>query len=300
MQRRLQDFPALVWRHARWAVRDRFPRRRVVREVQGVRMVLPWSHRLPDYARDDSPYGQNLVQLAAALARSGEPLTMLDIGANVGDSTLQVLAAVDARVLCVEGDPFYLDFLHVNVDADPRVTVVEGLLSASGAQQAQTAVRTGGTTRFEAGQSADALDTVTTAQLRREHPGFDRLRLVKSDTDGYDVVLVPAVAEVWRDQPPVLFFEYDHHLSRLAGNDPVAVWDRLAELGYAHVAVWDNGGTPLGRTSVDQITAHVAVLDGEWTRNRVRYWDVAVAHQDDEAGSEALARLVPDFLGVPD
>lgn len=300
MHRRLQDLPALVWRHARWAVRDRFPRRRVVREVQGVRMVLPWSHRLPDYARDDSPYGQNLVHLAAALARPGEPLTMLDIGANVGDSTLQVLAATDARVLCVEADPFYLDFLHLNVDADPRVAVVEGLLSAGGATRAQTAVRTGGTTRFEPGQSTDALDTVTAARLREDHPDFDRLRLVKSDTDGYDVVLVPAVAEVWRDQPPVLFFEYDHHLSRLAGNDPVAVWSRLAELGYDQVAVWDNGGTALGRTSVDQITAHVTALDGEWKQKHVRYWDVAVAHQDDEAGSEALARLVPGPLGAPD
>lgn len=299
MQRRLQDLPALVWKHTRWAVRDRFPRRKVVREVQGVRMVLPWAHRLPDYARGGSPYGQNLVHLAAALARGAQELTVLDVGANIGDSTLQILAATDARVLCVEGDPFYLEFLHLNVDSDPRVTVVEALLAAGGSSTATTAIRTGGTTRFAEGGRDDGLTAVSAADLRAAHPGFDRVRLVKSDTDGYDVVLVPAVAEAWVDQPPVLFFEYDHELSRLAGNDPEQLWDRLAVLGYRDAAVWDNGGRPLGRTTTDRLPVLAKELDLPLAERDVHYWDVAVAHEDDEEACAVLAELVPSMLEEP-
>ena len=120
-----------VKRRASWAVRDRFPHRKVVRQVQGVEMVLPWSHRLPDYTAAGSDYGQNLVKVCRELSRVSTSLNILDVGANVGDSALQILSAVDARILCVEGDDSYLEFLHINVGSDPRVEIEESLVSSA-------------------------------------------------------------------------------------------------------------------------------------------------------------------------
>jgi FkbM family methyltransferase len=284
-------------RRVGWIIRDRFPFRPVVRHVQGVELVLPWSHRLPDYAVWQPTYGQNLVELGRLLATTG-PLTVLDIGANVGDSAVQILNAADGQVLCIEADKAYLDFLHRNVDRDPRVTVVEALLTVDGGDGGTTAVRSGGTTRFVEGATGDAMPTVSPTSLRTDHPAFDRLRLVKSDTDGYDVDLVPAVAEAWQDVHPVLFFEYDPYLTRLADRDPEAVWARLAGLGYEHVAVWDNGGFTVGRTTTDRIAQQGRVLDevpGGRARSRI-YWDVAVVHRDDAEGLKAISELVPDEL----
>lgn len=290
-----QAIPSIVKRRAGWFIRDRFPFRPVVRQVQGVELVLPWSHRLPDYAAAGPGYGQNLVRLAAVLAEAG-PLTVLDIGANVGDSAVQILHAADGKVLCVEADVAYLEFLHRNVDADERVDVVEALLAVGDAASARTAVRTGGTTRFadgvEAG-SGDAMPTITPAELRERFPAFAGLRLVKSDTDGYDVNLVPAVAAEWADARPVLFFEYDPYLTRLAGFDPAQVWSDLESLGYRHVAVWDNGATPVGRAPIDRIAEHARALDDQPGRGRPRaYWDVAVVHGDDAAGRQAIEGMV--------
>ncbi len=289
----LRDLPSSARRHLGWWVRDRFPNRKVVREVQGVRMVLPWPHRLPDYTGAGGSYGQNLVQLAAALSKQSSPVTVLDVGANVGDSALQILDATDAQILCVEADPYFLEYLHLNVDEDPRVAVVEALLTPDPTTEATTAVRTGGTTRFAEGDVGDALPTVTPDALRSHYPSFADLRLVKSDTDGYDVQLVPAIAEAWGDAHPVLFFEYDHLLSRIAGNEPLAVWPLLKKLGYRDVAVWGNGGQPLGRTSVDDVAARTAPLDEKVGIRAHTYWDVAVVHQDDTAGLAALEQLVP-------
>lgn len=308
-RQRPETFVERAARRIRWAVRDRWPDRKVVRTVQGVRMVLPWSHRLPDYASGDSEYGQNLVRLAERLARPGEPLTVLDIGANVGDSALQILAAADARVLCVEADEFYLEFLDLNVGDDPRVTVVPALLAAEeSAGTSMTAVRVGGTTRFtadaEPSAAADApvTPTMTAAELRRGHPEFDRLRLAKSDTDGYDVALVPAIAEAWADRSPVLFFEYDLRLSRLAGTDALGVWERLGALGYDEVAVWGNDGLPIGLFPVERMRAESSAIDLPLRRRPlfsrgqapVLYWDVALAHRDDAEGVAAIRNLIPD------
>lgn len=285
---------SIARRRAGWFIRDRVPLRKVVRDVQGVRMVLPWSHRLPDYAFHNPNYGQNLVELARLLAETS-PLTVMDIGANVGDSALQILHAADGKVLCVEGDTAYLEFLHLNVDADERITVVEALLAVDDVAERTKAVRTGGTTRFESGAGDDAMPSVTPAALRAEFPDFTDLRLVKSDTDGYDVLLVPAVAREWADAHPVLFFEYDPYLIRIAGQDHLQVWEQLRELGYTDVAVWDNGGAPVGRMTPETIGERAAVLDDiPGNRPAARtYWDVALVHADDQLGRAALDQLIP-------
>jgi hypothetical protein len=142
------------------------------------------------------------------------------------------------------------------------------------------------------------MPTVTTTSLREDHPAFENLCLVKSDTDGYDVPLVPAVAAAWKEARPVLFFEYDPGLTRIAGHEPAQVWSDLAALGYRDVAVWDNGGQPLGHVTTSEIQAKTAPLDAPgraWSRART-YWDVAVVHEDDAAGKAVLDALVPSSL----
>lgn len=290
-----------VKRRLGWMIRDAWPDRKVQRVVQGVTMTLPWSHRLPDYARVGPEYGQNLVALAALLKEDDGPLTVLDVGANIGDSTLQILNVAEARVLCVEADGYFLEYLQLNVGDNLQVTVEGSLLTAaadgSGVQMAP--VRVGGTTRFEPGQSALTAPTVSTDDLRRRNPEFDDLRLAKSDTDGYDVELMPAIAKTWSDSRPVLFFEYDHELSRLAGNDPLAVWTSLAGLGYTSVAVWDNGGRPLGRIAVDGMAGVAHVLDEPLSSRAQHYWDVAVVHGADALGHAAIEKLVPQAWPTP-
>lgn len=280
-----------------WAIRDRFPARRVVRVVQGVEMTLPWSHRLPDYARGDSVYGQNLVELARRLAPDEGPLVVVDIGANVGDSTLQVMDATDARVVCVEADDFYLDFLRTNVGEDQRCVIEASLLVPDESASAHvTPVREGGTTRFVTDEPARAIARVTPAELRARYPWTEQLRLVKSDTDGYDVALVPAMAAQWQDRHPVLFFEYDQRLSRLAGNPPEEVWPALQALGYAHVAVWGYGGDPLFRMPIEQAVEASRRLDEPESARLRAYWDVAVVHAEDAAGLAAITELVATEL----
>lgn len=286
--------PTAVNRRLRWFIRDRFPQRPVRRHVQGVDMVLPWSHRLPDYAAANPDYSQNLVGLARGLRPEG-PLHVLDVGANVGDSGLQILAATDARLLCVEADPAYLRFLHTNLGENPKATIVEAYLSVDEDAQGQVPVRMGGTTRFVSGDGPASTPTITPGTLRSVAPDFDDLHLVKSDTDGYDTTLIPAIAAEWADSRPVLFFEYDPYLTRLAGVDPFAVWPQLTELGYSDVAVWDNGAVALGMTSTEDIVAPAKQLDADAASCPPRartYWDVAVCHREDAAGRAVLQDLM--------
>ncbi|HWD53445.1 MAG TPA: FkbM family methyltransferase [Acidimicrobiales bacterium] len=281
--------------------------RRIERTVQGVRLSLPRSHLLPVYARVKPSYGQNLVQLAAGLAAprpaDGLPLRVLDIGANIGDSALQIAAASGAEVLCVEGDPYWVGYLHDNVDGNPAITVEEVLLVPEDRElPGMSPVRDHGTTRFvEGGPDTGGLPASTATELRRRHPGFDRLRLVKSDTDGFDPVLVPAAARAWADSGPVLFFEFDPELARKAGNPPNHLWSELAALGYARLAVWDNSGDPLGQLDVGDAPRRAGTLEPKPVELGYHFWDVAACRADDDPAIRVFDELVPmafDPLGT--
>lgn len=279
-------------------LRDIFPNRWVERNVHGVSMAMPWSHRLPDYAAADPAYAANLVDLAAELARplGGEPLQVLDIGANIGDSALLILDRTPARVLAVEPDEVFLPFLHHNVGGRQDVVIEASLLLAEPASDRVRSVRVGGTAAFVRDDEAGAeVPSVVVGELRGRHPEFDRLRLVKSDTDGYDVGLIPAVARAWPEARPVLFFEYDEQLTRRVGLDPRTVWAELAALGYDACAIWDNGGHPLHRVD---LAAVPRLVETDYPTDRRSFWDVAVAHRDDADGRRALDALLAP-LGPP-
>jgi FkbM family methyltransferase len=280
----------------RQRVRNRFAGRVVVRDVAGARLAMPWSHRLPDYVQAFPGYGRNLVDLAEQ--RHGEaPLTVLDVGANIGDSALQILARVDARILCVDGDPHWVPFLYRNTGAEPRVTVVPALVVADAHAGPVTAVRqAAGTTSFVPGAGEAAAGQLTAEQLRDAHPDFADLRLLKSDTDGFDARIVPLLARAWSASAPVLFFEYDPELTRQGGDPrPERVWDELAELGYRHAAAWTNTGEPLGSGTLAELAAAAAVLP-EPAERGCPYWDVALAVDGDDVAAAAFARLAPGPL----
>ena len=279
--------------------RKAMPNRAVRRTVQGVDLWMPWSHRLPDYAAVAPDYGQNLVRLAALLAPKNDetPLEVLDVGANIGDSTKQILAAANARVLAVEGDPHYLGYLRRNVGGLAEVTVAEVLVTAQEDGSHWTPARRGGTTHFlttdaePEGPTSHAARSLSIERLVQAYPDFGNVRLVKSDTDGYDVELIPALAAAYGASRPVLFFEYDPRLTReVGGRDAGEVWPALSALGYDAVGYWDHAGGPLGQGTCAEAPARTAELLASAPED-IRYLDVAVVHAEDPVGQRALAQL---------
>lgn len=266
---------------ARWKVLRRLlPDSPVRRHVQGVDLTIPRSHRLPEYATMYPQYGQNLVALARRLSQDAKTLAVIDVGANVGDSALQILNVTDARVLCIEGDTYWANYLRRNVGQNPHVVIEEALLDEDGEGNRSGPVRARGTSRFTATESsADAARCLTAAALRERHPSFEHVDLIKCDTDGYDVRLIPALAAAWADSCPTLFFEYDHILAAKAGiENPVEVWHKLLDLGYSMVGIWDNFGIPLGIAELKTMPSLARRMDEDVAAKRYYYWDVAVAH----------------------
>lgn len=268
------------------------PHKAMRRRVHGVELEMPRAHRLPDYVSRYPAYGLNLVHLAEVLGKGAAPVKVVDVGANIGDSALQILHVTDARVLCVEGDQYWVDYLQRNVAADPRVSVEPSLLSYDPVAS-YSPVRAAGTTRFEQGPSVETAASLTATELRVKHMDkFDDVDLIKSDTDGYDTRLVPALARAWQESRPTLFLEFDPALSLAAGDpDPASVWSELAALGYGMASVWDNLGGLLGESTTEDLALGGERLAHDIASGKYHYWDVAVAHNDSQQGQAAIRAL---------
>ena len=148
-------------------------------------------------------------------------------------------------MLCVEGDPYWTRFLRLNAGSDPRVSIEEVLLLAqdSGGAGLRPMRHLGTTTFLESDGGDSTAPELSVDQLRSRHPDFGEVRLIKSDTDGFDAALVPAAAREWESSRPVLFFEFDPLLTRQAGNDdPQRLWGDLAACGYEHLAILGQHG----------------------------------------------------------
>lgn len=286
---------------ARVAALRLLPNTPVRRTVQGVQMVLPRRHVLPLMATDTTVYGRNLVALARSLGRAGN-LCVLDVGANVGDSTLQILDATPAHVVCVEPDPEWLRYLHLNVDGRDDVSIEPSILLGPGVEANVTIVHEDdGSSRLErTDDDAAHLAAITTDELVERHPQLRNVRLVKTDTDGYDVMLVPALAQSLRGSYPVIFFEFDPVQTRVAMPElePSSVFTELLRAGYERAVLWNNGGHFIGEHEVSELAELSAIFDRTTPQERgFHFWDIAVAHADDTAGLRALHDAVAATRG---
>lgn len=275
----------------------RRPDKQVTRTIRGVDMVLPRRHVLPHLTYPGSPYAVNLVDLAAKLNEAEGSVTVLDVGANVGDSALLILGVTPtASIVCVEPDPAWLDYLELNAAGRPNVAVEASVLLADEGEVSETLTmvhHAEGTSQVERGGAGDEVSGISVSELVRRHPQLESVRLVKSDTDGWDVPLVPVMARALAATKPVLFFEFDPRPTRIIAPDvdPNSIWPRLADLGYDQAVVWDNGGNLLGASTINELASKSAVLDGAAEDRGYGFWDVAAAHRDDASGVAVLADL---------
>src|SRR5438876_81302 len=76
-----------------------------------VELKLHLSHKFPFSRRTWSHYDTALPRIAQLVAREYGHLKLIDVGANVGDTTALVAASVAGSFLCLEGDARYIKLL---------------------------------------------------------------------------------------------------------------------------------------------------------------------------------------------
>lgn len=220
-------------------------------------LILPPDHMLDRYQKQYHLYDWVLGELAVLLLAKYPDAAAIDIGANVGDTAAVLCRKQEIPVLCVEGHPHFVAYLRRNLARLPGcIEFAECLVGArSGSISAASFIADHGTAAIDSatggGENDRRIPVRPLADILREHPRFQRSRLLKTDTDGSDFEILGSSLDALRDTRPVLFFEYD---PTLRPDGPKAAADtisRLVQAGYGRFLLHDNYGHFAGSIDAD-------------------------------------------------
>jgi FkbM family methyltransferase len=218
----------------------------------GRTIVLPPDHLLPEYQSRHPEYDRYFIPLLAALAETSKDLVLIDIGANVGDTTVVALdASPHITVVAVEGNPAFTAYFKRNTAGlEQRVHLVPAFAGrpVPNAVYQASAGSTGGFVPAEDGAPPAKDPGATWVSVAELLPDDHALTVWKSDTDGYDVALLVDNWEVVSARCPVIWFEYDP-VARLTSAAAATELGRLLADSGRELLFYDNLGRLMGRAN---------------------------------------------------
>jgi FkbM family methyltransferase len=225
-------------------------------------ILLPSNHLLPTYQRLYPNYDRFLPHLAKYISPSD---TIVDVGANVGD-TLAGMIAQNSRAsyVCIEPDTSFFRFLEKNIERMKdrldglKIEAIQALVGKSISNVSLTGQ--GGTKHAvvctEQGIKSRPLDEIILSTLK--------IRLLKSDVDGFDYDVIDSSMAAIKKYSPIIFFECQ--LDNIdQKNRYTETLQSLEAAGYCDWTIFDNFGEVVLRTSA--ISVVIQLMNYIWQQN---------------------------------
>ncbi len=270
-------------------------------------IVLPPYHLLDLYVRLFPTYNQPISTISSVLSDCQPGFAAADIGANIGDTAAYICLTQDIPVLCIEGNPQYFNVLSANCSSLGKHIEMEKSYVGCGTEVMDCSLVQdhGGTTTllpaFKKKVDQQNLQKLSNQnslflplqQILERHPCFTNIKLLKTDTDGYDFAILKGSIDVLERCQPVLFFEYDPSFST-DSEESLQCIKTLLGLGYCYFLAFNNLG----------VASHVLKDLSDFARtNRYLkdcrcygeypvFYDICAVHQTDQDIYQAITARV--------
>lgn len=223
--------------------------------------------------------------LAVHVAAKYPGMTLIDIGANVGDTIAVIKTAIETPIIGIEGDPISYGFLERNTKQFKDITILKEFLGEK-RQTLQVALEKSGwnttliPTENKSGQSLSlkTLDEV----LEENQLAGKNSKILKVDTEGFDTIILRGAGGLIQQHHPVIFFEYNRANMEAIQEDGLSTLFSLEKYGYSSVIFFDNYGrymltTPLSQQElIRQLHQY-----SEDNVSQIGYYDVCLFHDSD-------------------
>jgi FkbM family methyltransferase len=248
----------------------------------GFELELPLSHDLPLLRRDHPGYATNLARAASLVLDRYPDLHCIDVGANAGDTAAMLRESGRFPILCIDGDPGYFEMLCRNVSGLDEVLCACALLGERDDWIGGALAASRGSAQLASSGGTADLRVRSLDSLLAEYPTFRSAKLLKIDTDGHDLRILAGAARLLAESKPVLFFEFDPHWLRRAGDDPARLRPMLREHGYRTVLAWDNFGDLLTTLDTGEPRGWEEACGYIEGREGLYYFDLCAFHPEDQ------------------
>lgn len=243
-------------------------------KVEHVNLLMNLSHQLPLLRALHPLYDTALPRIAKAILEQEKYVKVIDIGANIGDTTSSISQAVTGSFLCIEGDPHYFSILQENVKyLNAHVVCVNALCGQSDCQVQGHLKTEHGTGHFLPGADKGTVQLMSINTILENNIYFKDANLFKVDTDGFDTCILRGAQKLLTDIGPTVFFEYVPALIARHGEEPLAIFSYLSNLGYRFGLFYSNLGFPLkiidicNQRKLEEMVSHI-------DKGAIGYYDI--------------------------
>lgn len=259
--------------------------------IGDIHITLNREHLLPQFQKNHRLYDRFLPVLCQHL--DNDIGLIIDVGANVGDTTVAIAQVCSNPIFSIEGDAGFYELLRQNVDyvsdAKGRIRTIKAL--------AGTGIYSGnlvstGTTASRSEESLGSASSKLDDLLRSDGIALDSIALIKVDTDGFDADVLFSAASTLKASKPMLFWENQFSTAgQMAALEKL--YPVLEDIGYDYAWIFDNFGNLLleecSYRQIEDINKYVAAQQFHGIKKTILYTDVfATASKDVDAGRAAV------------
>lgn len=245
------------------------------------KIKIPFSHNLPVVTVSHKNYNTNLPRIAIYVDSKYPDPSIIDIGANVGDTVALLRSFVDYPITCIEGDAKFFGLLKNNTEQMKGISYFNSYLGERDEKIAvsiQTVLGTGTiSTKGDSTIETKKLDT-----LLNDYPDLKQSKLLKIDTDGFDFKIMKGAVELLKSSKPVIFTEFDQNLMKQINEDYNDMFDFFRKLNYEYVIFYDNFGDYLISLNLNEKEKIEDITNYFDNRNTDKFCDICVFHSDDK------------------
>ena len=243
-------------------------------------LQIPNQHLLLKLQKEQ-PYRDLCIGITAKFIAAKRPgATIVDVGANIGDTAALIATYAPNKLILVEASDYYFEILAQNVTQLPNEVILKKAMVASGRSVQGVLHHWGGTARFR----EEAVETTPVETHRLGDIAGDDAGFVKVDTDGFDVEILRGSLDWLKARHPAILFENDikDEKDEISSS---ALFDDLAAIGYTHFVVWDDPGFHLVSTTslevLKDLNLYLLRRSQKHFAGGISNLDVLCLHEDD-------------------
>lgn len=253
--------------------------------------VSPFSHKLPFYQKEFPLYDRQLSKLCFYMKEKlGKSLNIIDIGANVGDTVVNI-GLKDAFYLCIEGDNSFSKYIKYNL-RHYNYVLENVFLSDTDEITSYTINSSNGTGHLVQSHSGDCnIPLLTLDNLFQRKYSQYPVDLLKIDTDGFDFKVIRGAKQLVQKCHPLIFFEWVKSFLEDQGEDPLSIFPFLYNCGYSRLILFDNFGNPIDVVLMDDDKRIRDFINNTSDNGPIYYYDVLAVSDKSVFEAEELFSL---------
>jgi len=246
----------------------------IIKKIGKNKVYIHKSHKLPEYRKQFPFYDQALPRICQTIKEIDNDLTLIDVGANIGDSIALITDKVSGNFLCIEGDQKYLPVLKKNIAKFKSSNIeIEPSYCGDGSKNTLSIINENGTARLIETKNSEIKNIKTLDQMINEHPKFRSANILKIDTDGFEINVLRGAKKFITSSRPIIYTEFTPELYDKLDQKYSELIEILIKYGYTQSMFYDNFGRPIKKVNLNDKKSIISLVS-KINKKNIYYYDI--------------------------